>query len=77
MTWYLRIFGSALVLLAAIMLGRGYSAYAERAIEEYDAFLELLTYMKGRISCFLLPPSEIFRNFECDALEKCGFLSSV
>lgn len=77
MNWYLRIMGASLVLLSAIILGRGYSAYSERAIAEYDGFLELLIYMKGKISCFLLPPSEIFKDFECEALERCGLLMKI
>lgn len=77
MSWYFRVLGSSLILLAAIMLGRGYSSYAERAIDEYDGFISLFLHMKGRISCFLLPPSEIFRDFECDALERCGLLPKL
>lgn len=77
MNEYFRFFGAALILLAAIIICRGYAGYTARALDEYDGFCSLLLHMRGKISCFLLPPSDIFADFECECLEKIGFLGEL
>jgi len=74
---YLRWCGAALLLICALICGREYSAYIDRRVREGEGYLSLLSYIEKMIDSYLTPLSEIFSGFECEALEKSGFLPSV
>lgn len=65
------------MLLFALLCGREYSNYANRKIEECEGYLSLLLHIEKMIDSYLAPPSVIFAEFECEALEKNGFLPLV
>ncbi len=77
MSFYFRIFGSVLVVLAAIVLGREYSKYAVKRCAQGDGFVLFLIHIKGEISRFLTTPDGFLRGFECEALAEVGFLSAL
>lgn len=77
MSFYLRVFGSVLVVLAALILGKEYSAYVNKRCSESDGFLLFLLHIKGEVSRFLTPPDGFARSFENDALSRTGFLTSL
>ncbi len=74
---YLKWCGAALLLLFALFCGREYSAYAERRVGECEGYISLLLHIEKMIDSYLAPPSVIFRDFECEALESIGFLPAV
>ena len=74
MSLYLRWGGALLLLLSAIFLGREYSRYTKRREGEMAAFCDLLLHIKGQISRFLAPTSELLSGFDSPELLECGFL---
>ncbi|MBP3402177.1 MAG: hypothetical protein J6K85_03855 [Clostridia bacterium] len=74
---YLRWCGAALLLICALICGREYSAYIGRRVREGEGYLSLLSCIEKMIDSYLTPLSDIFSGFECEALEKSGFLPSV
>ncbi|MGN1095645.1 MAG: stage III sporulation protein AB, partial [Eubacteriales bacterium] len=49
----------------------------KRRLSECEAFLDLFEYVKNQIHFFLTPTKEIYRGYENDTLEKCGFLAEL
>lgn len=76
MSLYLRWGGALLLLVSALLFGREYSKYAKRRKTQMAEFIALITHIKGRISRFLSPTSELLSGFESEELERCGFLSA-
>lgn len=66
-----------MLLLAALLCGREYSAYADRRLRECEGYLTLVSYIEKMIDSYLAPLSVIFRDFECEALTENGFLPAV
>ena len=77
MSELLRLFGSVLIVFGAIVLGRGYSAYCARRLEEGEGFLAFLLHAKGEVIRSLTPPEGFARSFRCEALERCGFTDAL
>ena len=63
-----------LIMLSAILLGREYSAYADRQVREQAGFIALLLHIERRIGHSLSYGSDLWRGFSDPDLEKCGFL---
>ena len=74
MSELLKYAGVFLIAIAALLLCRGYGAYAERRVAETRGFLQLLRHVRGRIASFLEPLPRAVRGFGDDALESLGFL---
>ena len=77
MNYYLRLLGAMLVGVGAILLLRRYERYLRTRLEEYRGLISLIDHAEGEISKFLTYGSELFRNFSCEALERCGLLSAI
>lgn len=77
MSIYLRWGGAALVMIAALFASREYSAYAQRRISQYKGFVALISHAEGMIAKFLAKGEELWRGFTDNALEECGFISSL
>ena len=77
MSPYLRIFGSVLIVLAATFVARGYSRYCEARLRTLEGFLSFLLHIKGEIKRTLTTPEGFVRDFKCEELSECGFLSAV
>lgn len=68
---YIAIGGLA---LAALWIGRGYSAYVDRRIGEMRGLSALILHMETRLGRALDHGAELYREFSDDFLEKSGFL---
>ena len=77
MTFYLKLFGGLLLLVGALLISQEYSAYCKRRILEYDGFIALLLHAESKISKYLASGEGLWRDFENDALLKCGFLECI
>lgn len=77
MNYYLRLVGAVLVGVGAILILRGYERYLNRRLEEYRGLISLVSHAEGEISKFLTYGSELFRNFTCPTLERCGLMSAI
>ena len=64
-------------MLAAILVARGYSRYCEVRLRTVEGFLSFLLHIKGEIKRTLTTPEGFARDFKCEELYECGFLSSV
>ena len=67
----------AILPLAALIIGRGYSVYVDRRIAECEELCELLIHIRARVGCFLSPVSEMLSDFHSDRLSELGFVREV
>ncbi len=63
-----------LIMLSAILLGREYSAYADRRVSEQAGFIALLLHIEREIGSSLSYGIGLWRGFSDKSLEGCGFL---
>ena len=66
--------GIGAMAITALWVGRGYSAYADRRLGEMGGLSALLLHMESRLGRTLDYGGELYRGFDNDFLEKCGFL---
>ena len=74
MSFYLKLLGSGLLLLSALLASSEYSSYADRRLLHYSGVVALLSHAEGVISRFLSSGGEMWREFKNDELEKIGLL---
>lgn len=74
MSYYLRLFGGGLVLILAMLVGRGYSRFKSKRIAETEGFVALISHAEGMISRFLSHGSSLWQDFSNSELEASGFL---
>lgn len=77
MNIYFRWAGAALIMIASLYACREYSRFAEQEKAQWRGFSALLSHIEGGISKFLASGEGLFRGFEDEALEKCGFLQEI
>ena len=77
MNVYFRWGGGAVLLVAAALVGREYTAYTERRISECEGFLSLLSHIEGKISKYLSFGDGLWRDFSDAELERVGFLPAL
>ena len=77
MNIYLRFLGGGLVMVAALIASREYSAYAQKRLEQYRGLIEFLSHAEGMISRFLASGDGLLTGFKNKALEDTGFLSAL
>lgn len=77
MSLYIKFFGLALMLFAAMAVVRGYREYNERRISELSGFLLLLSHLEGQISRYLTPISEALSEYSDENLAPSGFISEI
>lgn len=66
--------GIGAMAITALWIGRGYSTYADRRLGEMGGLSALLLHMESRLGRTLDYGGELYRGFDNDFLEKCGFL---
>lgn len=66
--------GIGAMAITALWIGRGYSTYADRRLGEMGGLSALLLHMESRLGRTLDFGGELYRGFDNDFLEKCGFL---
>lgn len=77
MSLYLRYGGCALLMIGALLISRCYDGYLSRRVEEYRGLVSLLSHAECEISKFLAYGSALWRDFQHDGLERCGFLPAL
>lgn len=77
MSFYLRLLGGALLMIFALMCGRAYSSYSARAIAELDGFISFMSHVRLKVATQLATQSALCDGFECESLERCGFLPAL
>lgn len=77
MNLYLRVGGAALVSIGALFISREYEKYLKKQGDEYRGLVALISHAEGQMSGFLAYGSALWRNFEDEALEKCGLLGEL
>ena len=73
----MKYIGIFLIILALFGLRGEYSSREKRRLAECEGFLRLISHLRLKIGCYLLPMRELVSDLECPALEKSGFLSLV
>ena len=66
--------GIGAMAITALWIGRGYSAYADRRLGEMGGISALILHMESRLGRTLDYGAELYRGFDDEFLEKCGFL---
>ena len=73
----MRYLGILLLVFSAFWVYKKYASYLAFSIEECEGYTQLTEQLYGKVSCYLSPQNEVIMNFECPALERCGFLPEV
>ncbi len=73
----LRLLGALFLLLASCYTGFLFSRMQNGRQRRLECFLQLMRQIENEISCFQTPLDDIYRRFEGEALEACGFLSCL
>ncbi len=73
MSFYLTALGSALLLLVAFLVGKGYAGYADEREREYEGFISLLEHLKEQLECYLKGGAAMLEGFFSDRLSALGF----
>lgn len=66
--------GIGAMAITALWIGRGYSAYADRRLGEMGGMSRLILHIESRLGRTLDYGAELYRGFDDEFLEKCGFL---
>lgn len=66
--------GIGAMAITALWIGRGYSTYADRRLGEMRGLSALFLHMESRLGRTLDYGGELYRGFDDEFLEKCGFL---
>ena len=74
---YVRFGGGILIMLCALLFGKGYSNFADRRIAEYEGFLALISHIETEISRSLSYGKELWSGFSNAELERCGMLQHL
>lgn len=70
---------AGLVVIFAVLLYGGFSIGFEcrDVCRRLDGLCRLVCFIRSRIECYNQPLYEIYKEFEDDALEDCGFLEKL
>jgi hypothetical protein len=81
----LKVIGSAMIMIAALVISKEYKAFITARVERLSGYLELLSHIERVIGVSMTPQHRICEGFSHPALEeeflprlrKCGELSSA
>lgn len=73
----MQIFGSSLILLVGLGIGRLSNEGARESAATTRALLYLLRFVRGQIDSFCLPREQIFARLEHPYLARTGFLDAL
>lgn len=69
----LKFAGAALIFSSSFLAGNALYSYERAKLKESEAFLNLIRYIKTRISCYRTPIPEIISEYKSKELNECGF----
>ena len=72
MNLYVRWGGAALLTIGALALGKGYSDYVKRRLEETEGFIALTDFVKGKLEKYRTPADGLFSDFYEERLDPLG-----
>ena len=70
MSYLAKLFGLALLLLAAWLVGAGYSFYCKKRLKQTEQFLSLILHVRKRIEIFMATQKNLLCGYESDALSR-------
>lgn len=70
---YLRLSGSILLLVSAVLAARHMNKKAEERLSELSAFICLIKGIRLEVDSFCLPISKILERIDKDILVSCGY----
>ena len=73
----IKYIGLGLVALSALRLSGEYSKRQKRRLCELLGFVDFISRMRIKIGCFMQRGRELSEDFECEALERVGFLGAL
>jgi stage III sporulation protein AB len=65
--------GALTILCLTFYVGFLFSRMQNGRQKRLECFLQLIRFIESEISCYQTPLDDIYRRFDGDALEKCGF----
>ena len=73
----MKYIGMVVILLSAWLFCREYTNFRRLRLEECEGFLELISYMREKVSCYMFTVREIGESFKCEALSRIGFMEAL
>ena len=73
----LKYIGLVLITVSAVWVSGEYSMAQKRRLSELLGFVDFTAHMRIGIGCFMYKGSELAQGFECEALERVGFLEAL
>ena len=67
--------GALIILFLTFYVGFLFSRMQRGRQRRLECFLQLIRFMESEISCYQTPLDDIYRRFEGESLEECGFLA--
>ena len=77
MNYFIKIFGSLLLLAASLAFVKEYERTLKKRFEICRGFVELLSHMRIRIDGYLTPAMQLIDGFECKALKEAGYIDKA
>lgn len=68
-----KIIGAVLILASSLGVSAFLTKEGKRKVENLEAIIKLIEYIKRNIDAFLTPLSGIFTGYTCEVLDGCGF----
>ena len=75
MSYSIKLFGLALILVSAWLAGVGYSSYRKRRLSEIKGFVQLITYIEKRVTLFLSTQRQMLVGYEDESIS--SFIGEV
>ena len=70
MSFFTKLFGLTLLLLAAWLIGAGYSSYCKKRLKQTEDFLSLVMHVRKRIEVFMATQKKLLCGYESDSLSR-------
>lgn len=67
--------GAMMIVLMTFYVGFLFSRMQRGRQRRLECFLQLIRLIESEISCYQTPLGDIYRHFDGEALESCGFIS--
>ena len=69
--------GALMIIGLTLYVGFLFSHMQNGRQKRLECFLQLIRFIESEISCYQTPLDDIYRRFEGEELEKCGFMAVV
>ena len=69
---FYKVIGSGGIIVSALMIYFEMQKYEKIKLNQINAYISLIEYIKNQIECFLLPIDCIIKNCSVDIIRNCG-----